>query len=51
MNKQYILLFLFLLSVEANANLQGTKPLFAQMKNNQLCIFTQDEKAWLGYEM
>lgn len=50
MNKQYILLFLFLLSVEANANLPGTKPLFAQMKNNQLCIFTQDEKASLGYE-
>lgn len=50
MNKQYISLILLFLSVEVNANLPGTKPLFAQMKNDQLCIFIQDEKASLGFE-
>ncbi|AXQ23958.1 hypothetical protein BEN71_18710 [Acinetobacter wuhouensis] len=50
MNKQYILLISLLLAPTVNANLPRTKPLFAQMKNNQLCIFIQDDKASLGYE-
>ena len=50
MKNQYILLILLFSTIDAKANLPGTKQLFAQMKNNQLCIFTLDKKAALGYE-
>lgn len=50
MKNQDILLILLFSSIDVKANLPGTKQLFAQMKNNQLCIFTHDKKASLGYE-
>lgn len=48
--KNSILLILYLFSSESHSNLPGTFPLFAQIKNNQLCIFTQNNKTELGYK-
>ncbi|QIO07340.1 NF045616 family extracytoplasmic (lipo)protein [Acinetobacter shaoyimingii] len=51
MKKQYfILIVLLIFSNHIKANSPGTKPLFAHMKNGNLCVFTQDDKAILGYE-
>lgn len=48
--KNLILLVICLLSGELNANSPRKLPLFALLKDNHLCVFTQDDKAELGYQ-
>lgn len=50
MNKQSILLILLFFSADIEASRLNTKQLFAEMKNGELCVFTQDPKTSLGYE-